>query len=501
MQMKRKEENSLPPLPAFPVISITQEEHRIVGRAQGTSTVVVDTAISVEDLSREETHEIGISIVKDLLEQLNTSDAIRVNVTAFTGDTFKMYYNPKLGVLEPIPEQQLPRSGSIKARAAAASHGKLGSLSKPVRTALLIGIGLLLITLLALGYRLLFGGNKEDKALPEPAQLPISAPAGWDTYADYVVDATAAPITVGEDIIYAQDSEVIRINGQTGQEIDRVSAPFTVKDIYLTYGIGQDIIAVSGSSKEAAIGKIGGELTQIEPPTDHANLDWVSGVPIFQSTGYAYVPDATGNLTKLVQPADSVPVVIHDKKAWMVSKAEPKAWLIDSDKAELPEAVGIPEIAGYIYQGPLTGVRDTAVVRWAKEGQLSDAQLELFKLGADNTLENPRSIVGRASTTNVTVDAQRNKILTQGLFVDVETNQAMKVSTAAKYGAGYAWTSGVEASRISVDSEVVNWKLPAGSSSSAIPSTLDSEGRAAVLYKPSNTDLPSRIYMLKVKEE
>lgn len=501
MQMKSKEEKTLPPLPAFPIISITQEEQRIVGRAQGTSTVVVDTDISVEDLSREETHDIGISIVQDLLEQLNTSDAIRVNVTAFTGDTFKMYYNPKLGVLEPIPEQQLPRSGSLKARAAAASQGKLGSLSKPVRTALMIGIGLLLITLLALGYRLLAGGTPEDKALPDPAQLPISAPAGWDTYADYVVDATVPPITVGEDIIYAQDSEVIRLDGHTGQEIDRVSAPFTVKDIHLTYGIGENIIAVSGSSKDAAIGPIGGELTQIEPPTDHANLDWVSGVPIFQSTGYAYVPDVEGNLTKLVQPADSVPTVIHEKKAWMVSKTEPKAWLIGSDNPELPEPVGIPEIAGYIYQGPLTGVRDTAVVRWAKEGQLSDAQLELFELSSENTLEAPRSIAGQASANNVTVDAQRNKFLAQGLFVDVETNQAMKVSTAAKYGAGYAWTTGVEASRISVDGEVINWKLPTGSSSSAVPSTLDPEGRAAVLYKPSNSDLPSRLYMLKVKEE
>lgn len=493
-------ETRLPPLPAFPVISITQEENRIVGRSQGTSPVVVVPERPVEELSREETHDMGLNIVQELIDQLGTTDAIRVNVTSFTGDAFKMYYDPSTQMLEEIPEAAQP-AATRSIRAKGQPKGMFASLSRPLRTSLAIGLGLLLLVALALGVRVFSGGGADDEALPDPAQLPISAPAGWDTYADYVVDATAAPITVNDELIYALDSTVIRLAGDNGKETGRTNAPFAVKDIYYTHGLGENIIAVGGSGKEAAIGPIGGEITEIEPPTDHATLRWVSGVPVFESTGFVYIPDAEGNLTRLVQPADSEPMVVHDKTAWFFSAVEPKAWLITSDAPELPESIAIPEVPGYAYQGPITGVQNTVIAHWAKEGQRSDARLELLETNNQGGLENPRSIVGAASANSLTVDAQRGKVLTQGLFIDVKTNQAMKVSTAAKYGAGYAWTTGTESSRISTDSEVINWQLPTGSTSSAIPSTLDPQGRAAVLYKPSNSDLPSRLYILKTKED
>lgn len=489
-----------PFLPPFPVMQVVLSEDKIQASSQGTETYTQELE-NTSVLTAEELNTYGAKLVAKVLAELNLADDVRVEFFDTQGNQHGMWYSTEFTALYPLKTPGLAPVGTkanqVSSSGLLARLPGLAKLNKELRALVLILLSLALVILLAFGARWLLDkwGTKEDNASPPAAQLPVTAPAGWDTYADYAVEASMVnPVLKNQEIIYAHEAELRRINADTGIDAGTTSVSFNISAIYESSGLAEDTVAVAGSGSQAAIGTVHNEaLNTIEPPEEQTTLQWISGVPVYQGTGFIWVPNEKGELKRYTAPADSEPAVIDGQSIWMVSTKEPKAWHIHSDSAELPESVSIPGLDGYTYKGLISGINHHIVLAWGKE-DLSDTMLEIIDATGEHQLENARSLPGTASEYSTVTDPERNLLLSQGTFVDVSTNQAMKVGTSAKYGAGYAWVSGIESQRVSVDGEVISWD---GTSNSVIPSAIDAAGRAIVIYKPTSSSEPlGKLYVL-----
>ena len=489
-----------PFLPPFPVVDVVLDNQGLYASSQGTDTYRAEIE-NPADISAEELNHHGALLTSQVLAELHLADDVRVELYDQNGNQHHMWYSQQNMALYPLKTPGLAPAGSKAARRP--SQGKFAALPglknlPPERRALvLILLSLLLVVGVSFGLRFLLEnlGDGDDDQTPPAAQLPVTAPAGWDTYADYAVEASMVdPIISHQEIIYAHDSELRRINADTGIPTGTSTVEFKISEIHHAYGLAEDTISVAGSGSQTAIGLVGDEsLTTIKQPEEHTTLTWVSGVPVYVGSGFVWVPNEHGELKRYTAPADTVPAIIDGQSIWMVSEKEPKAWHIHSDSAELPEPVEIPVIEGHSYKGLIAGINNRMVLMWSTEDMRS-TQLEILDATGEHRLENARTVPGKASEYNTVVDPTRNLLLSQGTFVDVSTNEAMKVSTSAKYGAGYAWASGIESQRVSVDGEVISWQ---GTSNSVIPAEVDASGRAIVVYKPTtSSDTYGKLYVL-----
>lgn len=490
--MDSKEET--PELPLFPVITVEvdEENSQIFCSAPGSSLLTITFDKDQWQDSEQVTYRntLVAQAAHSVAEELSLSQAVRVNVVMDEENTFKMWLPPDGHELKMLPEASLQKAQSPQGKS-------LGGLSFK-----LIG-AITAFVLMALGMvgAVVYKNNQaaaepEAAYTPPPVQLPVSAPAGWDTFADYSLEATTAPpLIVGDKLLYASGSELKIVQASDGVEISSHSVSFQITSISTVYGLGDNLIAVGGASNQAAIGSLGSDLHEIAEPVQQAKLHWVSGAPVFTSTGAVWVPSADGSLKKLVAPADTVPAVVFGENIWMVSTVDTQAWLISSDNPTLPEPVKIPAPGGYTYQGFIASVNNHLAFAYSAESKGTEQTIVLADATADGVLENGRSVAGTYNQAQVSVDLARNLLLTGGTLVDVQANQAVNVGSNALYGGGYAWVRGTEPKKVAVDGTTATWAT--SSSTPIIPSDVDETGRAVVLYKPTSQDVPSKLYVLR----
>ncbi|QRZ61787.1 hypothetical protein [Rothia sp. ZJ932] len=501
--MNTKEQTPKTPfLAPFPVITISLTDTSISVTTQG----------ALEDQSRffvageytnDELNSIGAELTSNLLSQLLLDEDVRVDLYDQNQQKHHMWYSAENKALYPLETPGLlPKGSKIAPYTQDSKVGKIPIIGPriaalPREQRLLLGIiaSFALAIVLVLGAKNFLGATDSQKStLPPAAQLPVTAPAGWDTYADYAVDADkVSPLLVNDEILYAHKDNIMRISADTGELISQHPANNKISALNVVSGLGENVISVESSGTKASIGTIGGEMTALEKPEEATSITWVSGVPVYQGVGFVWVPDKDGNLSKYIAPADSKPAVIDGKSIWMVSDKEPLAWHITTDAPELPEPVNIPVAEGYDYQGLITGINNHIILGFGKDLN-TQGLIEIIDATGPGLLENPRTLDAKASKQMLDIDVQRNLVLSQGTFLDVESNEAMKVSSSARYGAGYAWTTGLESQRVSPDGEVVAWN---GSTNAVVPAAIDAAGRAVVVYKPNTSEAGTKLYVLQ----
>ena len=76
----------------------------------------------------------------------------------------------------------------------------------------------------------------DEVPAPDPGQLPVSAPTGWDTYAQWVIEAEkpgAAAILAGRDVLVLADgADVIAVDAKTGRQLWRSGTAGNVTALY-----------------------------------------------------------------------------------------------------------------------------------------------------------------------------------------------------------------------------------------------------------------------------
>lgn len=491
MSKRDTSSHKTPELPVFPVITVEvdDENHQLYASAPGSTLITrsFDREQWADESQVAYRNEQVAHAATAIAQDIGLKNAVRVNVAMDDENIFKMWMEYQGNELHMLPEATNQESKP-------AGSKSFGGLSPRLWGAIIA----FLLCAVIMVWAVIWKNGQEEAApiyTPPPVQLPVSAPAGWDTFADYSLEATSAsPLIVGEKLLYAQGRELRIANSSDGVRTSGHSVGFDINSITTSTGLGDNTIAVGGANSQAAIGTMGGDLHTINRPTQQATLHWVSGVPVFTSTGAVWVPNSSGELTKLTAPADSVPAAVFDNTVWMVSTVDNQAWLISSDSPELPAPVSIPAPGGYTYQGFIASVNNHLAFAYSNT-ESREQVIVLADATSEGTLENGRTVKGNYNQSQVSVDLDRNLLLTGPTLVDVAENKAMNVGSNASYGGGYAWARGSDSQRISVAGETVSWST--NSANPTIPSDVDSRGRAVVLYKPSAQDVPSKLYVLR----
>lgn len=475
-----------PFLPSFPVIVIHRIGNQLKAEAPGgfTSTEEIQENATVEQLNAA-VSSCAVALAEQMLIKSNT----RVTVIEEDPTTqYSMWLDIADGVVKPVEKPKVPKKKLF------------ASWSRQQKILVFGGLAVVVAISGVFGVRSMIPQQKTQVVIsaPSAAQLPVAAPAGWDTYADYAVDASAVnPLLLDDQIVYAQGSSVKRMEASTGIAIDSKDAGFQITNLYQAYGLGKDVIAAAAGTSQVAVGHTGGQMHRVETPSDYAKLIWVSGTPVYTTVGFVHVPDADGNLHRYSAPADSVPAVITPDGVWMVSTISAEAWFIADDSPNLPTSQKLPLSGGGDVTGDVVGVGNSFAVGVRGEDQ---DYIQVFDT-TKRSITGSRMIPQVSLPANPNVDPARHVLLGTNALVDITSDKAVSVSGAARYGAGYAWVSGAENQRVSVTGEKIPWQIGKNNSSSAvIPDAVLPDGRAVVLFRAENSRESSRIYVLRARE-
>lgn len=480
-----------PALPAFPVVTIHLEEGALLADAPGASPVtepIEDEAVA----DAVQLNQAGAAAATKVAAELGM-DRIQVRIRAH-GDEFFMWLDSETGTLHPLEEPEFEKQTQ--------QNPAKTKRAKQVRW-IMIGAGVMVLLIVAaVIFRATAGAREpEEPALPGPAQLPAAAPAGWDSYASWAVDASDAdPVVVDDDVVYAEGKDIKHAAADNGKPGRSDSVGFTVKAIHRTAGLGDEVISVEGSSSEAAIGRADGTLHELKAPEQSAELDWVSGIPVWSLGTSLWVPDADGKLNKYTVPAESSPATIDRGGVWMVSETDPKAWHITSDSARLPESVAIPTPKNSDgFAGAVAGIGDEMVVGFKTKN--SQGQVLMRVRISDGKLADPWAVKASGSSGDPVIDPAREMILANGVLMDLKNEKATTAGSSATYGAGYAWTTGTSPKRVDPEGHITDWNTGTSTSDAAVPADLTSDGSAVLVAKPESGSQETKLYVLSTSDQ
>lgn len=475
-----------PFLPSFPTITVRKSGMELVGSAPGVS----DITAPLEGVTAKELNAVASRIALQIAEALSVRQNVRVNIIDADDRLWAMWLDRSAGVLREVIVPSTPQKNSV--------FTGIGGMSRPRKLMLVAAACLMVTSGTIYGVKALTRHDAPVAVVaPSAVQLPVIAPAGWDTYADYALDSNdAKPFRMGEYLVYAKGSAVHRVRATDGVEVDSQESGSMIRALYQATGLGVDVVAVDGGSSKVSVGRVGEKLQSVSPPSQTAKLVWAGGTPVWQTPGYAHVPDVTGALHRYTAPAGSALVAVTPQGGWFVSESEPKAWFVTDDSVMLPDAIEFPLEKGAALTGNATGVGSHLVVGFTSGGK---EHLKILDTEGANITAS-RTVKEISLPKDPSVDASRGLLMSSQALVDVATGENIPTGAGtARYGAGYAWVNGAENYRIDISGHKVLWALGKKNNSELAPVPVDvlEDGRAVVLYKTPQDSATARVYVLK----
>lgn len=440
-----------PAVHTWPVITLTFGAEQIVADANGEVLTypVLDAATA---------HEVAADAAAEACRRLGLK-ACRVQGHTEDGSVFEMVVDAELGTLEeyepPIGPGPADRSGACHGGSSASTR-KAGARSGNQRRRALAIWGSVGVLALSAGTSVAMNLTDDDQEpvavvhTPPPAQLPVPAPAGWDTYAAWstpmgrsqvkaVLDWEGRPVSV-------EGSKLIGHNPDTGVEQWSRSAPFTVTQLAvftvdgqtrLAAATGKELVLFTPDSagpirvqvpQEASVVLDGGTVPRLDLPTKKSLLVTADG-----STVSRVVPAAAKPLE--AQGAD---LIAADAKAG-------KVWRVGTDSAALPKPAVLPAPAkGAELTGVLGSVEGRVVAAW-KDGKQTIVGFYDVDEATDATSVKQvavRELDGnQIATSTVQTDRVHGLLLASTVLVDVEATTVHHLDGQAELSAGYAWVT------------------------------------------------------------
>ena len=439
-----------PMVHTWPVITLTFGQEQIVADANGEVLTypVMDAATAHEvaaDAAAEACRRLGLKVCR---VQGHTED----------GSVFEMVVDAELGTLEEheVPVAPAPArkrqgvciggdSGAGRSRAAAA-------LGQRGRTAAIWGsVGVLV---LAVGTSAVVGAQDEGGEpapvvhTPPPAQLPVPAPAGWDTYAAWftpmggsqveaVLDWEGRPVSV-------DGSKLIGHDPDTGVEQWSRSAPFTVTQMAMFTVDGQTRLAAA-TAKELVLFTPGStDPIRVEVPQEATVVLDGGTVPrVDLPTKRSLLVTADGATVSRVVPAAAKPLEAQGEDLIAADAKAGKVWRVGTDSAALPKPAVLPApTQGAELTGVLGSVEGRVVAAW-KDGKQTVVGFYDVDEATDATAVTQVAVReldgGQLTTSTVQTDRVHELLLASSVLVDVEATTVHRLDGQAKLAAGYAW--------------------------------------------------------------
>ncbi|WIG19196.1 hypothetical protein [Kocuria rosea] len=468
----------------WPVITLAIGAEQIVADAQGEM-------LTYPVLDAGATHEVAADAATEACRRLGLK-ACRVQGHTEDGSVFEMVVDAELGTLE---EYELPAAapapGPGKRLACSTTTGRASRVKGGnLRRALAIwgSVGVLALTAGASVAMTLTEGDGEPVAVvhtPPPAQLPVPAPAGWDTYGAWATPMSGSQVQAVLDWegrpVSVDGAKLIGHDPDTGVEQWSRSAPFTVTQLGLFTVDGQTRLAAATGKElvlftpdspdpirvqvpqEATVVLDGGTVPRLDLPNQKSLLVGADG-----STAARVVPAAAKPLE--AQGAD---LIAADAKAG-------KVWRVGTDSAALPKPATLPAPAkGAELTGILGSVEGRVVAAW-KDGKQTIVGFYDVDESTEATAVKQvavRELDGNQITTStVQTDRVHGLLLASTVLVDVEATTAHRLDGQATLAAGYAWvTDDGEQSQVTRDGAT---EATTRADQAAVPDVITENGMA-----------------------
>ena len=513
---------------SWPIIVLTIGENEIVADANGdvlTYPVLEDAspAYVAADAASEACRRLGLK-------------ACRVQGHTEDGEVYEMIVDTEFGTLEERStdpattltsgqgtvhgQTSARRSGRLTRRrgtssgATAMTAGRGGARRGPQarrRKLMMWGsAGAFTLTLGVCGVYVLQDGDAEPVATiytPPPAQLPVPAPAGWDTYATWtapmesstvraILDPSGQPVSVDGATLTAHDPG-------TGVEQWSRTAPFTITQTGL-FTLGGESRIAAATARELVLFGDNADPIQVQVPQNGTIvLDGGTAPRVDLPTKRSLIVAADGSTASRVVPAAAEPIEALGTDLVTANLTTGRIWRITTDSAALPSPATLPAPVPGAELVSVLGSLDGRVVAAWRTGDRTNQTVTIgfYDLGtATDTTELTQAGVvtleGReVSASGLQVDREHGLILAGSVLIDVPEGQAHRLPGAGKLSAGYAWVNtGGEQSRINAQGEVED---TTDSTQASIPDFITEDGHAITRATGSPTgEAPNSMYAL-----
>ncbi|MFC4904189.1 hypothetical protein [Kocuria oceani] len=471
---------------SWPVITLTFGAEQIVADANGEVLTypVLDAATA---------HEVAADAAAEACRRLGLK-ACRVQGHTEDGSVFEMVVDAGLGTLQEYeppaatvaaPQRRGVRGdGSTSAgRSRAARKGNRG------RTVAIWGsVAVLALTAGTSVTMNLTEGHGEPVAVvhtPPPAQLPVPAPAGWDTYGAWATPMSGSQVKAVLDWesrpVSVDGSKLIGHDPDTGVEQWSRSAPFTVTQMALFTVDGQTRLAAATAKELVLFTPDSPEPIRVEVPQEATVvLDGGTAPRLDLPTKKSLLVRADGSTVSRVVPAAANPLEAQGADLIAADAKAGKVWRVGTDSAALPKPAVLPVPAeGAELTGVLGSVQGRVVAAW-KDGKQTFVGFYDVNEATDVTAVKQvavRELDGSQITTStVQADRVHGLLLASTVLIDVEATTAHRLDGQATLAAGYAWvTDNGKQTQITCDGQT---EATTRADQAAVPDVITDNGMA-----------------------
>ncbi|MFC4904895.1 hypothetical protein [Kocuria oceani] len=475
-----------PAVHTWPVITLTFGAEQIVADANGEVLTypVLDAATA---------HEVAADAAAEACRRLGLK-ACRVQGHTEDGSVFEMVVDAELGTLEEYEPPAGPRpatSSSGRQGGSSASTRKAGARSgSQRRRALAIwgSVGILGLTAGASVAMNLTADDGEPVAVvhtPPPAQLPVPAPAGWDTYGAWATPMSGSPVKAILDWegrpVSVDGSKLIGHDPDTGVEQWSRAAPFTVTQMAVFTVDGQTRLAAATSKELVLFTPDSPEPIRVEVPQEATVVLDGGTVPRLDLPDQkSLLVAADGSTAARVVPAAAKPLEAQGADLIAADAKAGKVWRVGTDSAALPKPATLPAPAkGAELTAVLGSVEGRVVAAW-KDGKQTVVGFYDVDEATDATAVKQvavRELNGSQITTStVQADRAHGLLLASSVLIDVEATTAHRMEGQATLAAGYAWvTDDGEQSQVTRDGAT---EATTRADQAAVPDVITDNGMA-----------------------
>lgn len=447
------------------------------------SDVQTEQAGSLEDAARQAAVEVCVMLKKD---------RCRVEGIADDGTAFTMVVDAAAETLEPL---DLPAwGGATQSRTMASGKAKpMGSRARSRPGGLRLnkrqaGYVLAAAFVVVGGGVMIWsqvGGTQNTAAqeppLPGPAQLPVAAPAGWSTYANWSVPGDDAPAVLDAQgrLLVVEEGQVVARDPETGRELQRLDVPFG-PDQLMVYVEGGHPRVAAATGRELAVLNPGAEsFVRVDMP-DQAEVLLSGSEPLVVNREQrAWVLEGHA-LRERIVPAGAEAISAEDG-ALIAASEDGDVWKITNSDAELPEPTQVKAPKGYEVVGIPAGYGSRIVVNLDGE---DDNRLAIYEVIAAETSTEATELVSEVVESNAGTgqpdwDPSSPLVALGSVAVDFDDVAVTGLPEAADASAGHLWVEDNDGTSQQFSS--AGTQLDSGDTGAGIPSVITAGGLAIVL--------------------
>ena len=448
--------------PHWPIITLSYGEGGVVLADDGHGEVQ-HSPVS----SSESQHEVAAKAALDACTGLGLS-VCRVQGLAPDGSVFEMVVDAETGTLSEAGPSRLDQ---VKPVAAAHPWYRLDlglkGLHLPGNRAMAVVL-VAVIALAALGGALVWksyqpsgnGGEVQAVANPTPTQLPVVAPAGWQTFASWATPAGSSGVApvIGPDgsVVFAVDQELHALDPATGAPRWKIKVPARIQSLMVTKLDGKTVLGVSDGSSSltlvSADGKdaktfalgLGSEAKIVLDP---------SGPFVVLPGQHAQIP-VKGVLVPRLVPAGATAMGAMGATVISIDPATGKVWFVDSEAVKFPEPVSLAAPAGAKKLVKVLGYQGGYIVSaWATTKESKSTVVAVDRVAGKSLIRGGASTVATDALdlSTLSADASTDLALSGRVLVNLASGTATVLpASGLTLGAGYAWSSTGASDRVRI---------------------------------------------------